>query len=216
MTLIDWNIFLSHLSDVSDWLPFLVWLWLPRSNRMPYLGLGAYLLVNSCLKTTTLVLLQRHGMYNTLPFYHVLAVAEVILLTAFLSRRYAIPGQWLWMALAVVVVVNVCNSFFVQPGSFNSNAWMINTVFLTATALLALFRLFTETTDVEFERSPPFIILTALLLYFSGSLFLYGVSVEVLSQEAKDFFGNAWIIRSVADILKSILLTYGIWLAKRT
>jgi len=96
MTLKDWNIFLSHISDLSDWLPFIVWLFLPRSRRNELNNLGAYLLVNSLLKTTTLILLSVNRHFNTMLFYHLMAAAELVFLSLYLTSLLRInqPARW--------------------------------------------------------------------------------------------------------------------------
>jgi len=118
--------------------------------------------------------------------------------------------------ISAIVLLNLMNSLFLQTiDKFNSNAWSINTIVLIGVALYYLFELFSQQETLEFEKSPTIIIISGLLIYFSGSLFLYIVSSKVLSKEAQGFFFNAWLIRSGSDIIKSIFLTLGLWMAKR-
>lgn len=214
MNLFDWNVTLSHISDLSDWLPFIVWIFLPETKRNQYKLLGAYFFVLGFFKTTTLLLLLVKGQYNTMPFYHAMAIGEVSLLYLFLTKGIFKSSKVQYLILASICSFNLINAIYFQNyDEFNSNAWALNTILLIGFGLYTLILLFNKFESIELEKSDEFIVIAGLLLYFSGSLFLYIVSSEVLSKEANGLFHNAWIIRSAADIIKSIILTYGLWLA---
>lgn len=214
MNLFEWNVILSHVSDLSDWLPFIVWILLENKKKNQYKLLGAYFFLLGFFKSTTLILLLIKGQYNTMPFYHAMAIGEVSLLFLFLTREIFNRDKIQLFVLAFILALNIVNTFLFQSfNEFNSNAWALNTIVLIGFGLYSLLQLFKKSESVELEKSDEFIITAGLLLYFSGSLFLYIVSSEVLSKEASGFFHNAWIIRSSSDIIKSIILTYGLWVA---
>ncbi|SFB50574.1 hypothetical protein [Algoriphagus aquimarinus] len=213
MNLLDWNIFLAHVSDVSDWLPFIAFISLPKKVRAEFNSLGAYLFIIGILKTITLVLLVYNGVFNTMQFYHLMACVEVTFLFVYLTRYFGLKKSSKIMIVVLLLLMNFCNTLFFQGILvFNSNAWAMNTIILTGLGLSSLGLLFKDLESIALEKSPQFLIITGLLLYFSGSLFLYIVSSEVLSKEANGFFHNAWLIRSMADIIKSFILTYGLWI----
>ncbi|MDR7132556.1 hypothetical protein J2X69_004929 [Algoriphagus sp. 4150] len=215
MTLLDWNIILSHISDLSDWLPFFIFISLPKKVREEYNLLGAYLFTLGSLKTITLILLTIKGTFNTMPFYHLMAIVEATFLFLFITRDFGLKKGSKPLIVSLLLALNLYNTLSFQGIlEFNSNAWAMNTIILIGLGLSSLVLLFNDIENIVLGKSPRFIILTGLLLYFSGSLFLYIVSSEVLSKEAKGFFHNAWIIRSIADIIKSIILTYGLWIAR--
>jgi hypothetical protein len=216
MDLKHWNIVLSHLSDVSDWMPFFIFCLLPVEKRKEYKTLGAYLLLMSLFKTLTFLMISIKGHVNTYWLYHIMALVEVICLYFYLMPSLPLKRSLMYGVISAVVLFNLANSLYIQNiNEFNSNAWSINTILLIAVALYYLFNFFSKLDLLEFEKSPTFMITTGLLIYFSGSLFLYIVSSKVLSQQAQGFFYNAWLIHSCSDIIKSILLTFGLWLAKR-
>lgn len=215
MTLKEWNILLSHASDLADWIPFFIYSFLQKSIRKEYIFLGAYLLGNSLLKTCTLLILSFKGHTNTMVFYHIMALVEVICISAYFLRLNSISPRKIWIIAAIVLFGNILNSLFLQKyNEFNSNAWAFNTILLIGLGLYYFYMLFTRIENLQLEKHPDFLIVSGMLLYFSGSLFLYIVSSEVLSQEARGFFYNGWLIRSVSDILKSTILAYGLWMAK--
>lgn len=215
VSLLDWNILFSHISDLSDWLPFLLFLSLPIKEKKKFSILGAYLFLMGILKSSTLLLLTFVGKVNTMPLYHIMAPLEVTLLILFYGRFLKIPMKSRIGILFLVLIPNFINTFYLQGiMEFNSNAWAINTLILIGFGLSSLFYLFKELETIELEKSPEFLINSGFLLYFAGSIFLYIVSSEVLSKEANGFFYNAWIIRSVADIIKNLIITYGLWIAR--
>ncbi|HEY8934801.1 MAG TPA: hypothetical protein VIM65_06250, partial [Cyclobacteriaceae bacterium] len=174
MDLKYWNIVLSHLSDVSDWLPFFIFALLPVEKRKEYKLLGAYLLLMSLLKTSTLVLISIKGIVNTYWLYHIMALGEVISLYFYMMPSLPLKRSWMYSIILSVVLFNLANSLYIQNiNEFNSNAWSVNTILLIAVALYYLFNFFSKLDLLEFEKSPVFMITTALLIYFSGSLFLY-------------------------------------------
>jgi hypothetical protein len=212
--LLDWNILLSYVSDLTDWLPLMIYFSLDKKRKILYRFLGAYLLINSILKTSTFVILNIRTV-NTLPFYHLLSVFEFVFLFLFFSQTLQLQrGKWL--LLFGIALLNIANTMFYQTiYEFNSYSWAGNSMILVSMGLFVLYKIYLNIEDIALNQYPLFIINSGLLIYLSGSLFTYILGSDILSQEAKDFFHNAWIIKSISDIIKSALLTVGLWVAKR-
>ncbi len=213
MSLKDWNILLSQLSDLSDWLPLLVFLTLPSKGRKKYAVLGVYLLINSVLKMITLILAARS--LHTIIVYHFLSVIEISTLFIFYSKILDLKKILSSVCLILILTINFSNTIFFQGIQyFNSNAWAFNTIILLVLNVLYFYELISKVENIILSRTSLFIINAGLLIYFSGSFFTYILAIDILSQEAKGFFHNAWIIRSVADIVKCPILCYGLWMEK--
>ena len=215
MSLKEWNILLSHISDFSDWLPFIIWFFLPRIVRIKYRYLGAYLFFLGVLKVCTFLLIKSEGQVNTMPFYHLMALIEFILIFGYFAELIDLDRLKKIILFSIVISLNILNTVFIQEVLyFNSNSWAINSIVLLMLSLLYLRNLFSDVEYVEIPNSIDFIIVSAFLVYFSGSLFLYLLSYDVLSNNDEGFYHNAWILRSAADIIKGIIITKGLWLAK--
>lgn len=214
MNLLHWNIWLSYISDLADWFPLIVYMTLDQQKRRSYHLLGAYLFINSILKTSTFIILNV-VLVNTLPVYHVLALSEFFFLFLFFSQALGWQ-KWKWLVVFVIISLNIGNTIFLQPvHEFNSYSWAANSLVLVAMGLLVLYRIYVDMEDVSLHHYPLFIITSAVLIYLAGSLFTYILGSDILSKEAKSVFHNAWIIRSISDIVKSILLLAGLWVLKR-
>ncbi len=212
MDLKSWNVVLSHLSDLSDWPPFFVFLLLPRSIKKKYKVLGVYFLLASSLKTATLFLASQR--INTHGFYHALSLAEFTCLAIFYKQ---ILPKWFFVNVSIIVVIaiNLVNSLFVQKfDQFNSNAWAMNTLVLIFLGLVYLYILYQNIEDIQLEKAPLFVVNFGFMIYFAGSIFTYLLAIDIFSQEAVGFFHNAWIIRSIADIIKSPIICFGLWLMR--
>lgn len=77
-------------------------------------------------------------------------------------------------------------------------------------AFLYLYKLYASIEDVAIESHSGFIINAGFLIYFAGSLFTYLLGWYILSQKPQGFFANGWIIQSLANIVKNVIVLYGI------
>jgi hypothetical protein len=80
---------------------------------------------------------------------------------------------------------------------------------------LAVFhRLFVSLEVIHLEKDATFVITSGWMIYFAGALFTYIFSSRILSGQTGDFFHNAWIIQSFSNILKNLIVSYGLWLVR--
>lgn len=214
MDLKDWNLTISTFSDFSDALPLLL-LMIMASGRTLQL-LKIYFAGSLSVKVWTIILVFGFDSPNTLPYYHFLALFEFVLL--FLYYVYATRLQWreVSIALGLVVVFNIVNTtYFQHLQQFNSYSWGVNTFVLMFMSFLYLYRLYANIEDVAIETHTGFIINAGFLLYFAGSLFTYILGWYILSSKPEGFFANGWIIQATSNILKNILIAYGLYRAYR-
>jgi len=97
---------------------------------------------------------------------------------------------------------------------FNSLSWTFTILFLLCMGLLYLRKLYQDLENIKLDKHPLFIINAGLLIYFAGSLFTNIFGAKILSQEAKDFFHKAWINQSFSNLVKNLIVGYGLWLAR--
>src|SRR5437879_6906308 len=136
MDLKYWNVALSHVSDVSDWLPFLAFILLSTDKRKEFKMLGAYLLLMGFLKTATYLLILVKGRVNTMWFYHLMAIVEVIGLYFYMVPSLSLKKPLVYGLISAIVLLNLLSSIFLQKiDKFNSNAWSINTIVLISVAI---------------------------------------------------------------------------------
>lgn len=203
--------FTSTASDLSEFIPLFTWIMLIREAK-PYTLLGVYFLISAFIKLFTLITAELY--INNMPAFHVLACVEIMMLFSFFSMitYKKISVRW----LALLFIINAGNTLFFQSiFTFNSIAWTINMLALIILGLLYLYRLYKTDEDyAPLEKRPDFIITAGFLIYASGSLFTYLMGTSILSGEPEGFFHNAWIIQSVSNISKNVIVSYGLWLMR--
>lgn len=209
MDLIYWNITISTVSDLSDGLPLLLLLRKPAEKEWKVLL--AYFAGSFVVKLLTIILIFGFNVRNTLPFYHILSVFEFTCLFIFFSKMVPISLRNMLLPFTLVIAFNIVNSLLLQNlRVFNSYAWGVNTVVLMFVAFVYLYRLYSNTDDVAIEKHPGFICCAGFLIYFAGSLFTYLLGWNILSQYPEGFFANGWMIQSFANVIKNIIIAYGL------
>lgn len=201
----------SALSDVSETLPFLVWLFFARKKET-YLLLGIFFLISATLKLLSLITAKMD--IHNMPIYHLLAINEVVMVFCFYSRlmfkKVNIP------ALILLIAISLFNSIFVQNiFTINSVEWTLDMLVLIVLGVVFLFKLYNnDNDDSPLEKRPDFIITVGWLIYAAGSLFTYLLATPILSGKAAGFFHNAWFFQCVFNLIKNVLISYGLWRAR--
>jgi hypothetical protein len=211
MDLKGFAISVSVISETSELMPVLFFFkYAPK--RQPFVTLCYYFVLSALIKISTTITMLL-GIHN-LPLFHLLVVAEVTLLYSFYARIIYSSGPQVWV-IAILIILSVLNTVFIEDiYQFNSLAWTISIIFLLSLGLRYLYKLYDDLENIQLNTHPLFIINTGFLIYFAGSLFTYIFASEILAQEAKGFFHNAWIIQGFSNIAKNIIISYGLWLAK--
>lgn len=214
MSLKEWNVIISYASDFSDGIPLLLFIFLFHGRpATEWRMLQVYYCISFPLKMITIYMSQYR--LNTMPFYHLLAILELTLFSITYIRLLKPNTQRYYYGLVAMLSFNVFNSIWLQDiSSFNSNAWTLNCLFLLALGLIYLFTLYQRIEEIRLEQHSGFIFNAAILVYCAGSLFFFLLSFSIFSHEAEGFYYNGWIIQSVANILKNVIITFALWKAR--
>jgi len=201
----------SEISDLSETLPLVIWLVFARKKKQ-FNILGIFLTVSAALKVLSVVTAKMN--IHNMPLYHLLAVTEVVIVYCFYSRMM-FNKVYVWGAV-FLFFLNFYNSLFVQHlSAFNSISWAEDMIVLLIMGIVYLFRLYNDESNyTPLEERPDFIINAGFLIYAGGSLFTYLMGTSILSGKASGFFHNAWFFMCVANIIKNILISYGLWRAR--
>jgi hypothetical protein len=203
---------ISSVSDVSEVLPFSVWMIFARKQR-PYFLLGIFLGLLFLVKVYTLITAEFD--INNMPAYHFLALLEIIAVYCFYCQ---LLYQRIYSAgILVLAILHIINTFFYQNIlTFNSMAWTADMVLIIGFGLFYFLKIYNNEDDYSpLQRRPDFIITVGWLLYASGSLFTYLMASDILSGYAAGFFKNGWFFQTVSNIIKDIIISYGFWLTKK-
>lgn len=210
MSLKDLNILLSNISETSELVPLFLSFFVLR--KPPYQIVGWFFIIAAPLKIISMITAML--VINNMIVFHVLALVEVLVLYCFYSRIIFNKPPNVGVIIGLVLI-NLTNTLFNEGIlDFNSTAWAIDILFLLFLGLRYMYKVYDDLEIIQLSKSPRFIINTGLMIYFSGSLFTYILGSKILSKESPDFYNNAWIIQSMANTCKNIVISYGLWLAR--
>ncbi len=95
---------------------------------------------------------------------------------------------------------------------FNSNQRYIAGVGIIIWILMFYFQLFQEAKIERLEHSPYFILNSSLLIYFTGTLFLFIFGKYVITEHNPEQVTDYWHLHSTFNILLNIGYTFTLWM----
>ena len=150
---------------------------------------------------------------NNLPFLHLFTIVEFSFLGLIFYKVFTHP---LFKKAIIVTIIAfaafaVINALFIQTlYEFNTIARAVESFLLILLALLFFYKIFRESVVVHLGRYPMFWISSGILVYFSGSFFLFIFSNYILEQPG-DMLYSYWGIHSVLNIFLNLFFAMGLW-----
>ena len=149
---------------------------------------------------------------NNLPLLHLYTLFEFIFLTL-LYRKMDLFENWsdkvFWIFLASISILLILNSAFVQDIlSYNTYAKTLVQCILIAYAVGYIFQL----KEKNPESGPLNLVNAIILVFYSGSLFVFMFGNILLRDEFDNFF---WDMNTLLNLLFQILILISIWKACR-
>lgn len=203
--------FIIKLAQVFIVLPLAVTFWRFRYLNKVKTLLLLLLLISAFISTIARILwtLGQNNLF-LLHYYTVLEFCGWISIFYFLFEGQKMKRFLLSTAVGFIIFA-IFNSIFWQSlDTFNSNSRSLESVILIGFSILYYFKLFRERKILQLERSAPFWINAAVLLYFSSSFLLFGFSNLLLNLSSYKI-KEVWGIHGVFLIIHYSLITIGIW-----
>lgn len=148
---------------------------------------------------------------NNLPVAHAYGLLEGILLITFFSYLLNWKNQtWTGVAIAYTLVYVADSIFLESIYSFNAWSRSLEALLMIGLCVMAFSMFYSREEDIFIEKSPHFWIVIGILTYFSGALFSFLLSTDMLSQSSERFYGS-WILHNFSNVLKNIIFTIGLW-----
>lgn len=143
---------------------------------------------------------------------HLYGFAESFLVTTF---YYFVLGERKWLKYLFIgfTLFYAIDALFIEPNQFNAIGSSLEALMIIFLSLRLFYHFFSEEEEVFLERSPTFWINIAFLVYFSGALFSFILSTDILSQ-SRDRFYTSWALNNISNFLKNLLLAVGFWRIK--
>lgn len=213
------NFWLSLISDAVEIVPILIIVFLcykksflSHQRSSTYI-LAFFFLASFCVKMMSDIRFLKAE--NNLIYYSLLGVVEIVLLAIFYLKELNAHQRWLWSLVGILLVFNCISIYFQAPEVFNSIQWSVNSFTLMVLALLLFYKYYQQADLYSTHTSmidATFIANIGLLLYFSGSFFVYMMAWYVLAiEQPVNFYQNGWIIVSVVTIIRAIFISIYFW-----
>lgn len=148
--------------------------------------------------------------------YNIFSVFECLLLGTYYYQILHSPTirKGLITVLVVFMVGSIVNLLWGEGSGFNANTYMVAALIMLVVSLLYYYQLLTSLEVPFLLKSPHFWINSGVLLYFSGSFFVFMFAGLILSIEFKPEF-EYWNITALLNITFRIILAISFWLVKR-
>ncbi len=211
MSLRDLSIWVADLSDYATFVAgtFVFLLSLPKRD---YLLLAVLFLLTGTLKIVSLFLADIY--IQNMPFYHLIGLLEI----TFIYLIYQRPRlHFFWHLFAAgIILTYILNSIFVQSiYEVNNIALAINQLFVLILGFNFLSGIYQKNEVPDIGRYPFFYINAGFMLYAAGAFFVYLLSSRIFEQDPSDFFHNAWILESLFNLFRLILICIGVMYSRR-
>lgn len=147
--------------------------------------------------------------FNTYPVGNAFMLVQSLILL-FIYRDALKANASLFLLIGIVFTAfSVVNFFFIQgPFVVNSHSMVASSVGFIILSLVYFRKLLVNLPETFVHRIPMVWVNTAVLIYFSGNLFLFMLY--------NYFFSTLWILHNVLNVIKNILLFIAVWQSQRT
>lgn len=171
-----------------------------------------FLIFNLCIEIGAKILF--HQKMNNLPLLHLYTFGEFILLSFFfksLTKEIPIFQKWLPPIMIIVGLLIVGNSAFLQSiYGFNSYAKTLTQVIIIIYSVLYFYTLSDEVSLNNLEQKSLRLINSAIIVYYSGSLFIFMFSNYFLKKQI-ELHQGFWAFNALLNLVFQFLVLYGIW-----
>ncbi|HAS43337.1 MAG TPA: hypothetical protein DCS93_22850 [Microscillaceae bacterium] len=205
-----WYLELNVISSASILLPAILALVLFKRQVLPLKSLSILIWIGALVEVAAQIM-ANNGKSN-LPLLHVYVIIEFVLLGWMyqfnlykLYNRYVIP-----IIIILFSIFSIINSLFIQSiYTFNTHNRPLSNLLLIVFAISYYYKLLKELKIRYLERNPMFWINTGILIYYSGSLFLFIFSNYII--KTRESWLLVWHIHSILNIFINIFYTIGLW-----
>ncbi len=207
--------FLYPITLVSDYLPLFFYLIafrkLNRVKAFRYMGILVILLVIANFYSSSL---SSQGI-NNMHLFHIYTVLEHSLITLIFIeiikkkgfKTIALSGLFIFYLLVITDII------FLEPlNTFNSNIRSVQGVITLLYCVFFYYSIFDDAKVVELSNYPYFWLVSGMILYFSGTLFLYVFGDQIVSNKK---YVNYYQIHNFFNIIQNTFYAYTLWLGSK-
>ena len=183
-----------------------------RRNKLtpPFQRLLLFLFWNFCIEIAARIF--ANFKINNLPLLHLYTLGEFLLLSYFYQRLLTKP-RFLTKNFMVIMIIGglaiAGNSAFLQSiFEFNSIAKTIVQLWIIGLAVAFFYHLMAHQSDSEETQLSLRLVNSAILIYYSGSLFIFMASQLYMEQAV--LFKYFWIFNAILNMIFQLLILWAI------
>ena len=200
--------FLAYSSIFSPLIPLIIVGIVVKKLRQTEYKIITTLIICSFFSDVISGIFIEGNNYLILFFY---GLIEFITLLLFFNFALKMKNRITQIIILVYVLYYFLNSIFIEGFfEFNTYARSVESLIMISMCLFYFYNIYTNELNIYIEKSPSFWIVIGVLFYFSGALFSFILSSDILSK-SPDRFYNSWALHNLANILKNILFAIGLW-----
>lgn len=202
---------IRHVSTASILVPAVLSLFRLRAIRAAYPTLLVYFWLTALVEAWGAYLIFS-GVKNNAPLYHVFHIFELGLLSFLYYRPFNTPFlRRLLFGLNGLYAVLALYHLSTAPFEWNGIGHALQGLTLILLALLFFYRLLHTLEATNLFRFPMFWFNTAILVYFSGTLFVYMFSTYIVTPENYDALRDLWSLTIYLNLVFHLVLSVGVW-----
>lgn len=184
-----------------------------KELNTPFRRLLYFLIWNALIEILAFVFIQLG--YNNLPLLHIYTLGEFILFSYFykslIDKPIVFQKSYWYLVIAASVLIILNTVFFQSIFRFNSFAKTGVQVSIIAYAVLYFYNLVENQWFSEITYKSLRLINSAILIYYSGSLFIF--MHGQVSFENTQRFTIFWAFNSVLNLIFQLLILCGLCMA---
>lgn len=152
---------------------------------------------------------------NNLPLLHLYTFGEFVLISLFyfyLFKRKNIARRFLLLLIPVVSILIILNSIYLQSiFGFNSYAKTMVQLIIISYSLYYFFKQPANILEEQINNRPLLLINTAILIYYSGSLFVFMFS-DFLYKYGEGLPKGFWMFNIILNLIFQLLILVALWM----
>jgi hypothetical protein len=211
-----WLTVLVQVQLVFILMTVVIFFMIPRQGKKEFIELGLLLIICFIAEAVGTIGAQiiRTNMNLAINIFYILNFPLALLVY---RRRihWKNVNSITYLLVGCFVLFGLLNLFFIQgPFNFNSYTSSLASILFILTSLTYFYILVQELPTEEITKLPMFWINTAMLIYYSGTFFLY-LSADYLINVLKNNLIAIWLIHNFLGLIFYSIIGYGLLLIRK-
>ena len=204
---------LARISSLTVILPFSITLFRFRSFTTADRTLWVLIIVSAITELTNEIL--HHYSVNNMYVTHVFTSLEFLLISLFFIKTIS-PSKLNYILFGIIIIffaISGYEFYYDEKNTLDEISTTTEAILFIIYSLGTFFYMLQNPGQQSIFSIPLFWFNTAILLYFSGNLFLF-LFTNYLVEHSGETFYELWGIHSVLNIIFYILISVGFWKTK--